>query len=245
MVGKTQNEHMIFLKAKSSKDKKINKLLVCGKKTFNPKREACICLGNGKCIVVKKKRNRKQKTKRQQQLAKIQNNTINYLNRNPDRVNEAFGRPTTNYSRNIQRTNAETLLHRTLRDRYEVNDRDIPRYTEYLNSLRSNERLTQTRNNRRQIPQTELERELAEEIELAEDLQPIVNNNREQPRRVIEEDLIDLDEPPSPRQLEAEARFKEAKEYYERTGNIKPVEFKYDPQNPPKLLPPRSQRNTR
>jgi len=236
MVGKTQTEHMIFLKAKSSKNKKINKLLVCGKKTFNPKTQACICLGNGRCIVVKKKRNRKKKTKRQQQLEKKQNQTINYLNRFPERVSEAFGRPSNNYSSNLQRTNAETLLHRTLRDRYEVNERDIPRYIRYLDSLRSDDRLTD-RNPRRQIPQTELERELVEEMDVAEDLQPIVNNNVENPRRVTE--------PKSPRQLEAEKRFREARRFYGLYGYIKPIKYKYDPKNKDLLLPPPSTRNIR
>jgi len=253
--SKTQNNLLIELKAKSSKKKKIERLKVCGKENFNPKTHACICLGNGKCVVVKKKKDRKKKkSKKQQQLEKKQNQTINYLNRFPERVNEAFGRPSNNYSSNLQRTNAETLLHRTLRDRYEVNERDIPSYTRYLNSLVSDDRILPRRVSRRQIPQTELERELAEEIEIAEDLQPIVNNNRENPRRMTEDRFIDMTQeiedyrnPKSPRQLEAEERFKEARDYYERTGNIQPVRFNYDPNinNRNRLLPPPSQRNIR
>ena len=108
MNSKTQNQHIIELKAKSSKDKKINKLLVCGVKTFNPKTQACICLGNGKCVVVKKKKNKnKKKSRKQLALEKKQNETINYLNRNVERVNEAFGRDTNNYSRRTKKKERE------------------------------------------------------------------------------------------------------------------------------------------
>ncbi len=197
--SKTQNNLLIELKAKASKDKKINKLMICGNKTFNPKTMVCICLGNGKCVVVKKKKDRKKKkSKKQLALEKKQNETINYLNRFPERVNEAFGRPANNYSSNFQRTNAETLLHRTIRDRYEVNERDIPSYTRYLNSLVSDDRILprqRTSGRRpRQIPQTELQRELSEEIEIAEDLQPIVNNTGENPRRITGDRFVDMTE---------------------------------------------------
>ena len=197
--AKTQNNLLIELKAKASKSKKINKLLVCGKENYNPKTMACICLGNGKCVVVKKLKDRKKKkSKKQLALEKKQNQTINYLNRFPERVNEAFGRPANNYSSNLQRTNAETLLHRVIRDRYEVNERDIPSYTRYLNSLVSDDRILprqRTSGRRpRQIPQTELERELIEEMDIQEDLQPIVNNTGENPRRITGDRFIDMTE---------------------------------------------------
>ena len=239
MKSKTQTEHMIELKSKVEKKKKI-RLLVCGKKTFNPKNQVCICLGNRRCIVVKKRKNKKdRKSDKQKLIEKRQNQTINYLRENPQRTNRAFELRTDNYSYNVRRTNAETLLHRILRDRFIIEPKDQETYLDYLRQLRSGESvLNPNIEPSRIIPNTELERELSEEIETAEELQPIVNNNRERPQPL---NLLDRND-----DIEEYNRLQEVEEI-SRDINRPPIyRNQYDPNAPiTTRIAPRSIRNIR
>jgi len=208
-------------KKRKRKPNKKTKMLLCSGKEYDPKKNKCICLASGKCIIVERvftksgkeqltipKQKKDKTTKRRNRLKKKQQAVIKYLGANPNVMSIYFGgKKLTDKSKkedNIIRTRIEQAFHRKLIDEYRIEDDDLDTYERYLDEL-SKSRITNTEDNRRRasermrrntetpFSQEELLREYVEEVETAESLNPILESDTEDIEADTEQNTEDIE----------------------------------------------------